>query len=57
MARITQQNLLIGPFAKIDASHWLRCKLQYLTQFSLSFNTIFTTITSLHTISTSNLAA
>ena len=33
IAHITQQTFLIGQIAKMDASHWLRHKLQYLNQF------------------------
>ena len=44
----TQQHFVIGQFAKMDTSHWLRHRsiLQYLNQYPLSPDHISTTYTS-----------
>ena len=51
----TQQNFLIGSFAKSDSFHWLRHCCQYLNQYPLSPNEIFPTDTSYIYISTKHL--
>ena len=42
IAHNTQQNFLIGSFAKSDSFHWLRQILQYLNQYPLSPDDIST---------------
>ena len=42
----TQQNFVIGQFAKMATSHWSRHILQYLNQYPLSSDEISTTCTS-----------
>ena len=51
----TQQNFLIGSFAKSDSFHWLRHRYQYLNQYPLSPNVIFPTDTSYIYISTKHI--